>query len=204
MYTPEKFKETDIKKIKYLIDTYPLGLLICCNKGEPAVNHLPFIFEAEGPSKGKLIAHLSKVNDQYKLLSSGSTVSVVFSGPQGYISPSWYESAGVPTWNYASVQIKGKLKLVEAHDSLLKLLEKMTLQFESEYINPWLYQSNKKTSHLLDMIAGFEIEITTIEAKFKLSQNRSEEDRLNVIKKLSESKKYQALELSQWMKNYYS
>jgi len=203
MYLPEKFKEIDLKKIKNLIDAYPLGLLIICDNNEPIINTYPFIYELVNGSDGTLIAHMSKDSDQYKLLTSCASVSVIFNGPQGYISPSWYESAGVPTWNYTTVQIQGKPKLIASSDVLVELLENTTSYFESEYANPWKYQADKKTSHLLDMIVGFEIEVTKIDAKFKLSQNRPQNDQINIIKKLSESRNHQAIELSQWMKKYY-
>jgi len=182
MYNPEQFKECDKDKVIELIHNNPLGLFVTCINNQPVMNHYPFIYEAKNGLNGTLIGHMAKANDQWKILSFLENVTVIFNGPQGYVSPSWYASAGVPTWNYATVQLQG----------------------ESKSLNPWEYKlTTAKKQHLLQMIVGFEIEITQIDAKFKLSQNRPLEDQVNVIKQLSNSDDYQALDLSKFMRRFY-
>jgi len=204
MYNPEQFKECDKDKVIELIHNNPLGLFVTCINNQPVMNHYPFIYEAKNGLNGTLIGHMAKANDQWKILSFLENVTVIFNGPQGYVSPSWYASAGVPTWNYATVQLQGKPRLIETFEGLDQLLQKMTETFESKSLNPWEYKlTTAKKQHLLQMIVGFEIEITQIDAKFKLSQNRPLEDQVNVIKQLSNSDDYQALDLSKFMRRFY-
>ncbi|HQT32272.1 MAG TPA: FMN-binding negative transcriptional regulator [Thiobacillus sp.] len=109
-------------------------------------------------------------------------------GPHAYVSPSWYSSAGVPPWNYAVVQLRGIPRLIEGESELEALVEQLTHVHESHLPNPWKPNlTGERRSKLLNMIEGFEIELTDIQGKFKLSQNRSPEDQWSVVEKLSQS-----------------
>lgn len=188
MYIPDHFKETNLERITALIENYPFGMLVTAPDGPPFVSHLPFLFDNTTGAHGKLLGHMARANPQWQHLATGGKVLVVFQGPHAYVSPSWYSSPGVPTWNYAVVHLYGKPRLIEDEAELTALLERLTNTYESNKQNPWEPKlSDERSAKLLGMIVGFEIEITDVQGKFKLSQNRPAEDRQQVIEELSKS-----------------
>lgn len=188
MYIPESFKETNSERISALIEGNSFGMLVTAPDGVPFVSHLPFIFDHAEGSKGKLLCHMARANPQWQHFSSCCEVLVIFQGPHAYVSPSWYSSPGVPTWNYAVVHLRGKPRLIERESELEALVERLTHVYESHMTDPWKPNVvGSRLTKLLNMIVGFEIEITDIQAKFKLSQNRPIEDQQRVVEKLSQS-----------------
>lgn len=188
MYIPEHFRETDPMRISALIERNPLGMLVTAPECVPFVSHLPFLFDQSTCSGGSLLCHMARANPQWQHFASASEVLVVFQGPHAYVSPSWYSSPGVPTWNYTVVHVRGKPQLIEDESELESLITRLTHVHESHLSDPWQpdIEGDRRTK-LLGMIVGFEIAITDIQAKFKLSQNRPDEDRLQVIEKLGRS-----------------
>lgn len=188
MYLPEHFEETNSERIAALIENNSFGMLVTAPDGVPFASHLPFIFECAAGAKGRLLCHMARANPQWQHFSRCGEVLVVFQGPHAYISPSWYSSSGVPTWNYAVAHLHGKPRLIESESELEALLERLTHVYESHMPNPWKSNlAGERRAKLLNMIVGFEIEITDIQAKFKLSQNRPPEDQQNVVEKLGQS-----------------
>lgn len=188
MYIPEHFKETNSERLSVLIEDYSFGMLVTAPDGVPFVSHLPFIFDHSADSKGKLLCHMARANPQWQHFSSCKEVLAVFQGPHAYVSPSWYSSPGVPTWNYAVVHLRGIPRLIEDESELEALVEQLTHVHESHMPNPWKPNlTGERRSKLLNMIVGFEIEITDIQGKFKLSQNRLLEDQQRVIEELNQS-----------------
>ena len=188
MYIPEHFKETNSERISALIEANSFGMLVTAPDGAPFVSHLPFIFDQAAGAKGKLFCHMARANPQWQHFSSCGEVLVVFQGPHAYVSPSWYSSPGVPTWNYAVVHLRGKTRLIESEYELEALVERLTHVYESHRPNPWKPSlTGEQRTKLLNMIVGFEIEITDVQAKFKLSQNRPLEDQQNVVEMLGHS-----------------
>jgi transcriptional regulator len=188
MYIPEPFKETNSGRISALIEGNSFGMLVTAPDGVPFISHLPFIFDHAAGSKGQLLCHMARANPQWQHFSSSGEVLVIFQGPHAYVSPSWYSSPGVPTWNYAVVHLRGKPRLIESESELEALVERLTHVYESHMTSPWKPNLvGERRTKLLNMIVGVEIEITDIQAKFKLSQNRPLEDQQKVIEKLSQS-----------------
>jgi transcriptional regulator len=188
VYIPQHFKQTNSERISALIESNAFGNLITAPDGVPFVSHLPFILDPSAGSKGRLLCHMARANPQWQHFSSGHEVLAVFQGPHAYVSPSWYSSPGVPTWNYAVVHLRGIPRLIESAPELEALVERLTHIYESQMPNACKrYLSGGQHKKLLLAIVGVEIEITDIQAKFKLSQNRSREDQQNVIEKLDES-----------------
>ena len=188
MYIPEHFKEADSERISALIEGNSFGMLVTVPEGAPFVSHLPFIFDPNAGSKGKLLCHMARANPQWQHFSSCGEVLAVFQGPHAYVSPSWYSSPGVPTWNYAVVHLRGKPRLIESESKLEALVERLTHVYESHMPSPWKPNlAGEQRTKLLNTIVGFEIEITDIQAKFKLSQNRPPEDQQSVVEKLGQS-----------------
>ncbi len=200
MYIPEAFAQNDPIRIRQLLDDYGFATLITLHEGLPFVSHLPLLFEPQGGGKGRLIGHLARENPQCADLTEGAQVLAVFQGPHGYVSPSWYEGPGVPTWNYAVAHVHGQVRRVEAPQALLDLLERLTQYYESGLESPWTPDyAGERLEALASRIMGFEIEIARIEGKFKLSQNRSQADRLAVIGALSAREDAAAKRLAAWM-----
>ena len=188
MYLPEHFKETNPQRIAELVKSYPFGMLVTAPEGVPFISHLPFLFESTAGAHGKLLGHLALANPQWQHLAAHREAWVVFQGPHAYVSPSWYASPGVPTWNYAVVHLYGKARLIENEAELEGLITQLTYVYESHRPSPWEPNlAGERHAKLLSMIVGFEIEITDVQAKFKLSQNRSADDQQRVIEELRQS-----------------
>ena len=176
MYVPEKFRESDPDRLNELIEGYPFGTLVTCNKGLPFASHIPFISH-----ENELWCHLAKTNPQYEHLDKGEEMLCIFTGPHSYVSPSWYESPGVPTWNYAVAHVYGIPSIIRNKPDLAMLVERFTRHFEAGNPDPW---EPDYDDQLLSAIVGVQIRITEIQGKFKLSQNRPLLDRERVISRL--------------------
>ena len=189
MYIPKAFREDDISAIHTLIREYSFAALITQREGVPFATHLPFMLDAERGPNGTLLAHMARANPQWHDFASAQEVLVIFQGPHAYISPSWYEvELSVPTWNYAVAHAYGLPRLIEDQEKLYDLLKILIQTHEAQFENPWPFQlSDDYLKKMMRGIVGFEIEITRLEGKFKLSQNRSETERENVIAALQES-----------------
>ena len=195
MYIPKAFREDDISAIHTLIREYNFAALITQREGVPFATHLPFMLDAERGPNGTLLAHMARANPQWHDFNSAQEVLVIFQGPHAYISPSWYEvELSVPTWNYAVVHAYGLPHLIEDGEELYKLLKTLIQTHEANFEKPWPFQlPDDYLQKMMRGIVGFEIEITRLEGKFKLSQNRTETERENVIAALQESTNTAAL-----------
>ncbi|TPW11475.1 MAG: FMN-binding negative transcriptional regulator, partial [Halothiobacillaceae bacterium] len=183
---PDYFQEHDPQRWMALMAENPLGALITVHAGLPVVNHLPLLCEQESSGGLRLCGHMARANPQWQQLATGETATVLFQGPHAYVSPSWYGSPGVPTWNYAVVHLVGKGRLIEDELETEALVERITAIYEAREPVPWQPQlSGERRTKLLGMIVGFEIRVDKIEAKFKLSQNRPVEDQQAVVNHLT-------------------
>ena len=180
MYIPKHFQIEDKAKIEKFISANSFGQLISIYEGSLVSTHMPFIFDSQ---KGILLGHLAKANPQWQQIPD-QNVLVTLQGDHAYISPSWYESAGVPTWNYQTVHIEGVASNFTDSEKLKYVVDTLTEQNESIYANPW---KPDYAASMLRGIVGIEIKISSIQCKFKLSQNRSARDRANVQEKLAGS-----------------
>ena len=177
MYIPSHFEITDKPEIFAFIEANAFGQLISTVEGRLFSTHLPILM---GADRTRLLGHLARANPQWKGID-GQEVLITLQGPHDYISPSWYRSPGVPTWNYQAVHIYGSCQVFEDDTKLKQVVGKLTEKFESTFDEPW--QPDYKTS-MLRGIVGIEVEISEIQCKFKLSQNRSSEDQAAVIEAL--------------------
>ena len=192
MYQPPHFIEDDLVVQHALIREFPLGLLITIQDGVPVANPIPFlIYENEG--KGQLRCHVARANEQWKHLNAGSPVLIVFQGASRYITPSWYQTKQetgkvVPTWNYATVQVAGAARVMDNADWLLAQVNALTDQQEGKRLKPWKVADapNAYIASQLKGIIGIEIDISSIEGKWKVSQNRPAADVAGVIEGLSD------------------
>jgi len=189
MYIPKAFREDDLNTLHKLMREYSFATLITQHEGVPFATHLPFILDAKRGPNGTLLAHMARANPQWRDFKSEQKVLVIFQGPHAYVSPSWYEvELSVPTWNYAVVHAYGIPRLLEDSEELYKLLKILIETHEAQFENQWPFQlPDEYLQKMMRGIVGFEIEITRLEGKFKMSQNRTESERENVIAALQES-----------------
>ena len=195
MYIPKAFREDDISRLHTFMEAYSFATLVTQHESIPFATHLPFLLDPERGPNGILLAHMARANPQWHDFASAQEVLVIFQGPHTYISPSWYEvELSVPTWNYAVVHAYGLPHLIEDGEELYKLLKTLIQTHEAHFEKPWSFQlSEDYLQKMMRGIVGFEIEITRLEGKFKLSQNRTATERENVIAALQESTNTAAL-----------
>ncbi len=195
MYIPKAFREDDISRLHTFMEAYSFATLVTQHESIPFATHLPFLLDPERGPNGILLAHMARANPQWHDFASAQEVLVIFQGPHTYISPSWYEvELSVPTWNYAVVHAYGLPHLIEDGEELYKLLKTLIQTHEANFEMPWPFQlPDDYLQKMMRGIVGFEIEITRLEGKFKLSQNRTETERENVIAALQESTNTAAL-----------
>jgi transcriptional regulator len=185
MYIPASFEQTDRDTLFEFIQKNSFGLLVSVAEGEPFASHVPFLLDRSSGPHGSLIGHLALANPQWRH-AEGQTVLAVFSGPHAYISPTWYETKdAVPTWNYVAVHVYGKLHIVQEESALAKILEDFVAFYEASLSRPWTFESRSEYSRkMMKAVAGFRIEISRIEGKWKLNQNRPTDQREKVVKML--------------------
>jgi transcriptional regulator len=202
MYIPKQFEEKDIATMVQFIRQYPFAILISQVNGRPWATHLPFVVEhVDGETK--LLSHLAKANPQWQSLDEQTEALVVFSQPHAYISPALYtHQQNVPTWNYLAVHAYGKPKLHHSKEGKLNILHKAFGAFEATYAQQFEQLGDKYLNGLLDGIVAIEIPVTQLQAKAKLSQNKTAEERNRIIGHLKTSDDPTAADLANFMQQY--
>ncbi|MCL1127594.1 FMN-binding negative transcriptional regulator [Shewanella surugensis] len=187
-----------IKDMQALIGTDPFGLLVSSVASDLAATHLPLIFERDDGIKGSLYGHFARATPHWRQLD-GEEVLVVFNSPHAYISPRWYDTTpNVPTWNYAAVQVKGRLQLLDDRQTL-EVMEKTFAQFEPSLLVDNDISTPEYRQRLLAGIVAFKIEIINWQGKQKLGQQRSLADQQGVVKGLQASNTPESQCLLQYM-----
>ena len=187
MYIPKHFEVTDSNEVFAFIEANGFGQLISNSGGRLCATHIPFALSED---KTRLVGHLAKQNPQIEDIE-GQEVLVTLQGPHDYVSPSWYASPGVPTWNYQAVHIYGQSKCFSEPEALRELVESLTGMYESQFAAPWQPEYRQA---MLGAIVGIEISISDIQCKYKLSQNRSQQDQQQVIAQLEANGSHQLAE----------
>ena len=170
-YPPKHHQDSDINHIIEVIKAYPLATIISVKDNEPLITHIPLIYE-----DGKLIGHIDIYNPQTKYLKDSNDITILFYGPQCYISPSIYSTTQLPTYNYIRVHLKGKVNAIKDKSALKQSLITMTEYLESPNPKYTLEPDNPRLDANLNYIKMFEIDITHWEGKFKLSQDKKTGD----------------------------
>ena len=181
VYGPRHFAG-DRAMVARLVRDYPFATLITPGEPEPVITHLPLLLVADGGPHGTLFGHFARANPHARIQTDAESVAI-FHGPHAYVTPSWYaDPAGaVPTWNYAVAHAHGAVELASDAAETRKVLDLLIQRFESGRTVPWqIGLDPDRLGAMVDAIVGFRIRVTRIEAKFKLSQNRSPEDQRRV------------------------
>ena len=207
MYLPSGFHETRTATLHAFIRRHSFATLISPGGAEGIqVSHLPMLLDRSRTPNGMLVGHLAKPNPQWReFTGNGATVTASFAGPHAYISPRWYQTrAAVPTWNYANVYVQGTARVIEDRERLSQLLKDLSDVYEGGNREPWSLADLPAQMHnsLIDGIVGIEIEIASIDGKFKLSQNRIAADRHGVIQALGQSESYEDRAVGELMSEY--
>jgi transcriptional regulator len=189
MYIPKSNAENDLAVLHQFMQNYNFATLVSQQDGQLTATHLPVLLDTTRGEYGTLVAHMARANPQWKAFESGQEVMVIFQGPHAYVSPSFYEvHPSVPTWNYAIIHAYGVPRIIDDHDRLYDILGALVHRQEDPRRPSW--EMNLPDDYMEKMMAavvGFEIEITRMEGKYKLSQNRSDADQESVIDNLSQS-----------------
>lgn len=209
MYQPPHHRE-DRREVQYaLIRSHPLGLLISSGEGGLLANPIPFRLVKTEVGLGTLQAHMARANPQWRALSAGAEVLIVFQGADHYITPSWYETKRetgkvVPTWNYAIVQVRGTVRVIEDSQWLRAQVDRLTDGHESRRMIPWAVGDapDDFITAQLKGIVGIEVQITAIEGKWKVSQNRNEADRRGVAEGLDAERSETAGAMAAMVRTY--
>jgi transcriptional regulator len=197
MFIPNKFKMTELADTHQFIDEFGFGVVISSADGLSGT-HLPFVLHADEGEKGALYAHCAKANPHWKDLE-GQNVLVIFTGPHGYISPSWYTSKpAVPTWNYTAVHAYGVASLLDPHQTL-EAVEKVVEKYEPQLLVQRDIVTDQIKHKMLAGIVGFKIVLTRLEGQLKLGQNKSKDDQTGVLNALNNSNNLNDLILSSYM-----
>ena len=183
LYVPEHFAERDLPALHAFLDDNGFATLISPDPVDPTVTHLPLLLDREPGGQGMLRGHVARSNPHWRTLETQPEVLAIFQGPHAYVSPSWYGShPSVPTWNYAVVHVHGNVRLIHDKAALELLVRRLVQRYESPRPQPWPMQlPSDYQGRMLAEIVGFEITITRITGKFKLSQNRPADDRERVV-----------------------
>ncbi|MDP3847703.1 MAG: FMN-binding negative transcriptional regulator [Pseudomonas sp.] len=207
MYIPAAFQQHDLAQLHGLIHQQPLATLISHGGEGLQANHLPLWLAADEGAYGTLYGHCARANPQWRELAAGAEVLAIFTGAEGYISPSWYPTKAehgkaVPTWDYQSVHAYGQAEVFDDAERLLQLLGRLTAQHESPQPQPWAIADapHAYIDKMLQAIVGFSLPIQRLEGQWKLSQNRNTADRAGVQQALSASPDAGAQELAQQIK----
>jgi len=209
MYQPPHFREERLEVQHALIRAHPLGLLISSGEDGPLANPVPFLLDAEAAPKGVLRAHLARANRQWQALAAGEPALAVFQGVDTYVTPSWYETKKetgkvVPTWNYAIVQVRGPVRVIEDREWLRRQITALTAQHEEGRTQPWAVTDAPEdfVAAQLKGIVGIEMTIEAIDGKWKVSQNRPAPDRIGVAEGLSAEADPQAARMERLVRDY--
>lgn len=192
MYLPDHFKETDPAAIAALVKANPLATIVAQGNDGLFANHIPLIMVADT----QLIGHIARANDMHRILADGQEILAVFQGTHGYISPNWYPTKAethqqVPTWNYEVVHLHGRIRFQHDEKSKRAVVGRLTKHFETAQNGAQAWKMSDApqdymTARLAEIVA-FEIDVTRVLAKAKLSQNKSPIDAQGAAKMLAEN-----------------
>lgn len=200
MYIPEYNRVKDTASAVAFMRDNPFAIVISSGGVSPFATHIP-VLVCEYGDQLVLRGHIARANSHWRLLQQEQETLVIFHGPHAYVSPRLYEShESVPTWNYAVVHAYGRAEVFLERERLKDVLVETILTFDPGYLEQWSNLSEKVRTKLLSQITGFEISSVRLEAKFKLSQNRSQADRARVVESFQGSEDSAVAEIAKLMK----
>ena len=207
MYNPAVFREARPEVLQAAIAKYPLATLITVGSKGIDATHLPLLYRQIDGDTAVLRGHFARANSQWKEYLSDMEALAIFGGTQHYVTPVWYPSKRehgkvVPTWNYITVQVRGKLTFFEDAEWLRANVTALTEAQELASDHPWRVSDAPADfiEKQLGAIVGVELAIRQIEGKWKLSQNRTPSDQDGVIEGLEKLETDTAREMAKIMR----
>lgn len=199
MYLPKLFAQPDVATMHALIQAHPLATVVTLGNDGLNANHIPLHLSEEPMPFGSLRGHIARANPLLTEMAEDLEALCIFQGPQTYITPSWYASKRetgkvVPTWNYAVVHAYGFIKVIDDAEWLRRQLEVLTADNEAAFDSPWTLDDAPREfiDRLLEQIVGFELVITRLQGKWKVSQNQPQPNQASVIAGLKTSRQADA------------
>ena len=183
MYIPKLYREEDRGKILEFLRQNDFATLVTYDGEKPVASHLLMGIVEEGESLF-IDGHMSRANPHWKTFEKTPEVLVIFQGAHTYISPTWYNHVNVPTWNYQSVHVYGKPRIITEYDEAYAVLKRLVDRYESSSHYQLETLPDDFVEKEIKGIVAFQIEVTRIEANYKLSQNRKDDDYVNIITQL--------------------
>jgi len=185
MYNPPHFTSTDLGWLDWLAEHHPFCTLVSQVDGEPFASHLPVLY-TRTEDQVLITGHWARPNAQWRDIENQRAM-LMFHGPHAYVSPRWYADSPkqVPTWNYVTAHVYGKIRLIQAGEELESIVVRLSEKFESEADTPWsLAGSDPANRSRLRGIVGFELRSDAVQIKLKLSQNHTAANVSGVIEGL--------------------
>lgn len=199
MYIPKINVMTDREEMVAFMKQFSFATIITARDNFPVATHLPFLVSVQG-DKIILTSHFAKANEQWAAVAENK-VLVIFTEPHAYISPKNYEKElNVPTWNYISIHAYGQGRLVTQTDKVIEILEATIGNYEQAYMQQWNSLPEDFKLKMIKGIVAFEIEVTELQAKQKLSQNKTETEQRRIINSLSDSDNDNERLIAEYMK----
>jgi transcriptional regulator len=184
VYIPEHFRVRDHAHAISFMQANPFAILISSTDEGPFATHLPL--SVRGTDEHVLLrGHVAKANPHWRYLEQQPNCLTIFHGPHAFVSTANYTTREtVPTWNYGAVHVYGNARLFSSEEELQSMLHELIGTFEPAFVEQWASLKETYRERMLSHIVGFEIAVKKLEAKFKLSQNRTPEEQANVIRSL--------------------
>lgn len=200
MYIPEHFRVREHADAIGFMRANPFAIMISSTDEGPFATHLPLSVRGDG-DRLVLRGHVAKANSHWRYLEQNPECLTIFHGAHAYVSTSNYTTReNVPTWNYGAVHAYGNARVFSSQEELQGVLHELIGTFEAAYAEQWASLSPDYRERMLSHIVGFEITVTKLEAKFKLSQNRTREEQSNVIASLGTSEDTVVSDVSRLMR----
>ena len=200
MYIPPFNKFEDWQQAISFMQRYSFATIISVTDGLPVGTHLPFVVKQDG-EKIILLSHFAKANPQAADIIN-SRALVIFTEPHAYISPKNYEKEqNVPTWNYLAVHAYGQCTLLEGEENKASLLEETIKYYDTAYLAQWNGLTAEYKHKMMNGITAFRIAVDDLQAKAKLSQNRSGTERENIIHSFEGTQNTNEKEMAEYMRS---
>ncbi len=201
MHTNPLNRQENLPALLSFLKKNGFATLVSQHEGRPWATHIPLFLEEKPDGSWSLSGHIARANPSWRSFGENAEVLAIFSGPHSYVSSSWYEKLNVSTWNYLAVHVYGRLRVMEGEE-LLEALKKLTNKYEAGQADPLLVEKMPPVYVAREMrgIVGFEIEPTSIQGTWKLSQNRSDTDYQRIIEELEKLGEAGAAEVAEEMR----
>ncbi len=197
-YQPRHFAVADRAHLLELLRAHPFATLVSVHDGAPAFTHLPLEVD-ESPPGLRLLGHVAHANPHWSTWRDGDEVTAIFHGPNAYVAPAWYSAReAVPTWNYVVVHARGRISVTNDGEAKEHILKALIDRHDPPYRAQWDELDEEFREKMKRAIVGLTIEVDALEGKFKLSQNRPQEDRASV-RAMHAQGDASARQLAEWM-----